>query len=44
MRTLEIDYKPFGAQITAHEAPEDTVLMAGGWGSGKTSWLIAEAL
>ena len=44
MRKLEIDYKPFGAQITAHEAPEDTVLMAGGWGSGKTSWLIAEAL
>ena len=44
MRTLEIDYKPFGAQITAHEAPEDTVLLAGGWGSGKTSWLIAEAL
>ncbi len=44
MRTLQIDYEPFGAQIEAHEAPEDTVLLAGGWGSGKTSWLIAEAL
>ena len=44
MRTLEIDYQPFGAQVPAHEAPEDTVVLAGGWGSGKTSWLIAEAL
>ena len=44
MRRLEVPYVPFGAQITAHEAPEDIVLFAGGWGSGKTWWLVAEAL
>ena len=42
--TLEIPYLPFGAQIEAHDAPEDTVFLAGGWGSGKTWWLVAEAL
>ena len=44
MRQVEIAYEPFGAQVTAHQAPEDTVFLAGGWGSGKTAWLIAEAL
>ena len=44
MRTLSVDYRPHSAQIRAHTAPEDTVLFAGGWGSGKTWWLIAEAL
>ena len=44
MQTIEVDYRPFGAQIEAHRAPQDTVFLAGGWGSGKTSWLIAEAL
>lgn len=43
-RRLEVPYVPFGAQIEAHNAPEDTVFMAGGWGSGKTWWLVAEAL
>ncbi len=42
--TLEVPYVPFGAQIEAHMATEDTVLLAGGWGSGKTWWLLAEAL
>ena len=44
MSQVEIPYRPFGAQVVAHEAPEDTVVLAGGGGSGKTSWLIAEAL
>jgi hypothetical protein len=44
MRSVSISYEPFGAQVKAHQAPEDIVLLAGGWGSGKTSWLIAEAL
>jgi len=44
VQTIEVDYRPFGAQIAAHQAPQDTVFLAGGWGSGKTSWLIAEAL
>jgi len=43
-RKLEVGYSPFGAQVTAHRAPEDTVFLAGGWGSGKTWWLLAEAL
>ena len=43
-KTLEIPYVPFGAQVEAHNAPEDTVFLAGGWGSGKTWWLVAEAL
>jgi len=42
--TLEVPYIPFGAQLDAHMAAEDTVLLAGGWGSGKTWWLLAEAL
>ena len=41
---VEVPYVPFGAQVEAHNAPEDIVFMAGGWGSGKTWWLIAEAL
>ena len=41
---IEVSYVPFGAQVRAHQAKEDTVLLAGGWGSGKTSWLLAEAL
>ena len=41
---VEVNYVPFGAQVQAHQAKEDTVLLAGGWGSGKTSWLLAEAL
>ena len=44
MRTLSVDYRPHDAQVRAHTAPQDTVLFAGGWGSGKTWWLIAEAL
>jgi len=41
---LGIPYEPFGGQIEAHAAPERHVLLAGGWGAGKTWWLIAEAL
>ena len=41
---MEVPYIPFGAQVEAHNAPEDTVFLAGGWGSGKTWWLVAEAL
>ena len=44
LQTLEVPYRPFGAQVTAHRAPEETVLLAGGWGSGKTWWLVMEAL
>lgn len=44
METFQIPYRPFGAQVEAHRASEDIVLLAGGWGSGKTWWLIAEAL
>lgn len=44
LHSLEVPYKPFGAQVAAHNATEDTVFLAGGWGSGKTWWLVAEAI
>ena len=43
-RTLRLDYVPFGKQRIAHAAPENTVFMAGGWGSGKTRWLLGEGV
>jgi hypothetical protein len=43
-RRLSTGYKPFGAQVTGHQAHEDFVLVGGGWGSGKTTWLNAEGL
>ena len=43
-RVARFGYVPFAKQVEAHAAPEDTVFMAGGWGSGKTRWLVAEAI
>ena len=40
---LTIDYKPFGKQLEAHAKTEEIVGYFGGWGSGKTTWAIAEA-
>ena len=44
MVAAHFDYQPFGRQIEAHAAPERHVLLAGGWGGGKSKWLIGEAL
>ena len=40
---LTIDYSPFGKQLEAHARKEEIVGYFGGWGSGKTTWGIAEA-
>tara|TARA_R100001594_G_scaffold25875_1_gene50403 strand:+ start:3248 stop:4717 length:1470 start_codon:yes stop_codon:yes gene_type:complete len=40
---LTIKYTPFAKQIQAHARPEPIVGYFGGWGSGKTTWAIAEA-
>lgn len=41
---IRLGYRPFGAQVRAHRSPSDVVFFSGGWGSGKTYWLVAEAL
>ena len=40
---LTLNYKPFAKQLEAHARPEPIVGYLGGWGSGKTTWAIAEA-
>lgn len=41
---LRFDYQPFERQLEAHSASERHVLLAGGWGAGKSKWLIGEGL
>lgn len=43
-RVVQLNYVPFGKQKIAHAAGENTVFMAGGWGSGKTRWLLGEGV
>ncbi len=43
MGTLTLNYQPFAKQLEAHARPEPIVGYLGGWGSGKTTWAIAEA-
>ena len=40
---LSLNYTPFTKQIEAHGIIEPIAGYFGGWGSGKTTWLIAEA-
>ena len=40
---LSLKYAPFKKQIEAHAKTEEVVGYFGGWGSGKTTWVIAEA-
>ena len=40
---LSLKYAPFKKQIAAHSKTEEVVGYFGGWGSGKTTWAIAEA-
>ena len=40
---LSLKYAPFKKQIEAHSKTEEVVGYFGGWGSGKTTWAIAEA-
>ena len=40
---IELRYKPFAKQIEAHSKTEEIVGYFGGWGSGKTTWVLAEA-
>jgi len=40
---LTLNYTPFAKQLAAHARPEPIVGYFGGWGSGKTTWAIAEA-
>ena len=40
---LTLNYNPFQKQLEAHAKKEPIVGYLGGWGSGKTTWVIAEA-
>ena len=40
---ISINYTPFQRQLDAHALTEPIVGYFGGWGSGKTTWAIAEA-
>ena len=40
---LTIEYTPFPKQLEAHAKTEPIVAYFGGWGSGKTTWAIAES-
>jgi hypothetical protein len=37
-------YIPMPAQVQAHRSPADVVLYGGGYGAGKTAWLVHEML
>tara|TARA_R110000824_G_scaffold7944_4_gene36257 strand:- start:2616 stop:4082 length:1467 start_codon:yes stop_codon:yes gene_type:complete len=40
---VSLNYKPFKKQIEGHSLSDEIVGYFGGWGSGKTTWVMAEA-